>query len=120
MRSVVLSMVFALTLTVGVSFAGDAAKGEALFNGAGKCKVCHKTTDAKLVGPGLAGTTKLNDDAFLKEWISDAQGTWAKGGPAIEAIQKRNNKVGKPKTAMAPGKLTAAEVDDVIAYLHTL
>ncbi|MBI5638776.1 MAG: cytochrome c [Nitrospinae bacterium] len=120
MRSIVFSMVFALTLAVGVSFAGDAGKGQALFNGTGKCKVCHKTDATKLVGPGLAGTTKNNDDAFLKEWISDSQGTWAKGGPAIEAMQKRVNKVGKPKTAMVPGKLTAEEVDDVIAYLHTL
>ncbi len=120
MRSVVFSMVFAFAVAVGASYAGDAGKGEALFNGTGKCKVCHKTSEAKLVGPGLAGTTKHFDDAFLKEWLSDSQGTWAKGGASIEAIQKKANKVGKPKTAMVPGKLTPAEVDDVIAYLHTL
>ncbi|TBR21124.1 MAG: cytochrome c [Candidatus Nitrosotenuis sp.] len=120
MRSVVFSMVLAFAVAVGVSYAGDAAKGETLFNTTGKCKVCHKTDANKLVGPGLAGVTKSFDDAFLKEWISDSQGTWAKGGPAVEAIQKKANKVGKPKTAMAPGKLTAAEVDDVIAYLHKL
>ncbi len=120
MRSVVLAMVLAFAVSVGVSYAGDAGKGDGLFHGAGKCKVCHKTDDKKLVGPGLAGVTKSYDDAFLKEWIGNPQATWAKGGPAIEAMQKKVNKVGKPKTAMAPGKLTPEEIDDVIAYLHTL
>lgn len=123
MRAVVFSMVLAFTLAVGVSFAGDAGKGKDVFNGAGKCKTCHKTDSDALktpVGPGLAGVTKSYDDAFLTEWLKDPQGTWTKGGKNIEAIQKKVSKVGKPKTAMAPGKISDAEIADVIAYLHTL
>ncbi len=120
MKSVVFSMVAVLALTVGISFAADANNGKSLFESKGKCKTCHKTDSSKLVGPGLAGVTAKYDDAFLHKWIKDPQGTWAAGDPVVEKLKANVKKTGKPKTAMNPGKLNDAEVDDVIAYLHSL
>ena len=113
----------AFALTFGFSssaFAGDAAKGQSLFGGAGKCKTCHKIDDKKLVGPGLAGTKDKHKAEWLKKWVADPQGTWTANDPETAELKKRVNKESKPKTAMAPGKLTDAEIDDVIAYLLTL
>jgi cytochrome c2 len=38
-------------------------KGEALFKL--KCSACHKTTDQKLVGPGLYGVTKRRKASWI-------------------------------------------------------
>lgn len=120
MKSIIFAIVAAFAVTAGAAYAGDANAGKALYEGAGKCKTCHKTDDKKLVGPGLGGVSKKYDDAFLHKWIKDPQGTWAAGDPTVEKLKAGVNKTGKPKTAMAAGKLTDGEVDDVIAYLKTL
>ena len=123
MKMLVLTIAMAFALVMGISavaMAGDAEKGKSVFNGAGKCKACHKTDDKKLVGPGLAGVSKLYDDAWLKGWILDPQGVWAAGDPKVEDMKKRLNKTGKPKTAMAPGKISPEDADDIVAYLKTL
>lgn len=124
MKSLVLTIAMAFALVLGVSsiaLAGDAGKGKALFEGAGKCKTCHKLTADKLVGPGLAEVSKrIPDEAWLKKWILDSQAVWDGKDATVEALKARAGKAGKPKTAMKAGKLTDAEVDDVIAYLKTL
>ena len=123
MKGTIIGILGAFALVFGVptsAFAGDAAKGEALFNGAGKCKTCHKTTDKKLVGPGLAGVKSRHAEAWLKKWIANPQEVWKSNDADVQELQKRVNKVGKPKTAMAPGKLSEADIDDVVAYITTL
>lgn len=121
MKSIIFAMVMAFAVTVGASFAGDAGNGQKLFEGAGKCKTCHKTDDKKLVGPGMAGVSKKYDDAFLHSWIKDPQGTWAAAGEQVEKMKAELKKTGKPKTAMAvPKTLSDGDVDDIIAYLKTL
>jgi cytochrome c2 len=112
---------FAIVFCVSTSaFAGDAAKGKALFDGAGKCKTCHKTDDKKLVGPGLAGVKAKHSEAWLKKWIANPQEVWASDDADVKDLKKRVNKEGKPKTAMAPGKLSEGDIDDIVAFINTL
>lgn len=51
------------SVQVGPIDAAMATKGQAVF--AAKCAACHKTTDQKIVGPGLKGVT----DRRTPEWI---------------------------------------------------
>jgi cytochrome c551/c552 len=51
------------SVQVGPLDAAMAAKGQAVF--VAKCSACHKTTDQKVVGPGLKGVT----DRRTPEWI---------------------------------------------------
>jgi cytochrome c2 len=111
---------FALTFGATAAFAGDAGKGKGLFEGAGKCKTCHKIDSAKLVGPGLAGVKDRHSDGWLHKWIGAPQAVWEANDAEVAELKKRVGKADKPKTAMAPGKLTDAEIDDVVAYLKTL
>lgn len=122
-KNLIIGMLVAVALTFGVStsaFAGDAGKGKGLFEGAGKCKTCHKTDATKLVGPGLAGVKDRHTEGWLKKWIGGPQAVWDANDSEVAELKKRVGKEGKPKTAMAPGKLTDAEIDDVIAFLKTL
>jgi mono/diheme cytochrome c family protein len=50
-------------VTLGAIDPSMADKGQAIF--AAKCAACHKTTDQKVVGPGLKGVT----DRRTPEWI---------------------------------------------------
>ncbi|MBI5179316.1 MAG: cytochrome c [Nitrospinae bacterium] len=119
-KAIVFAMTIAFAVMVGAASAGDAGKGKGLFESTGKCKTCHKTDSAKLVGPGLAGVSKSYSDAFLKSWIMNPAEVWKADGAEVQKMKAKVNKVGKPKTAMQPGKLTDAEADDVVAYLKTL
>jgi cytochrome c2 len=122
-KGLILALMAAVALTFGVStmaFAGDAGKGKGLFEGAGKCKTCHKTDATKLVGPGLAGVKSRHTAPWLKKWIGGPQAVWDANDAEVQELKKRVGKEGKPKTAMAPGKLTEGEIEDVIAFLNTL
>lgn len=48
---------------------GKAKLGEALF--VQKCSACHKTTDQKVVGPGLAGVTKRRSASWIMNMITN-------------------------------------------------
>lgn len=122
LKGLVFAMLMGLALTFGATaaFAGDAAKGKTLFESTGKCKTCHKTDSTKLVGPGLAGVKSRHSEAWLKKWVGGPQAVWDANDPEVQELKKRVGKEGKPKTAMAPGKLTDAEIDDVVAFITSL
>lgn len=46
-----------------------AEKGKAVFTA--KCSACHKTTDQKLVGPGLKGVTKRRTPEWIMNQITN-------------------------------------------------
>ncbi|HUX85226.1 MAG TPA: cytochrome c [Chitinophagaceae bacterium] len=46
-----------------------ASKGAALFQS--KCTVCHKTTEEKLIGPGLKGITLIRTPEWIMNMITD-------------------------------------------------
>jgi len=120
-------MVAAFTLAVGFATAayagGDAAAGKALFGNKkkGGCKTCHKTTAKKLVGPGLKGIMSKHSDGWMKKWLANPQKTWEENDKETAEMKTRLKRVGKKKTRMkTKGKLSGADVDDLVAYLKTL
>jgi cytochrome c2 len=105
------------------AYAGDAAAGQALFDGKGKCKTCHKITDAAAVGPGLAAVSTRHSDEWLTAWLLDPQGVWEAEPQDKETTQLKTWKPGKDtkkKTSMRIPTLEDAEVADLLAYLKTL
>lgn len=82
----------------------DLANGESKFNGLG-CSGCHTTTDAKLVGPGLAGIAAKGDD-YIRESIVDPAAVIADGYQNL-----------MPSSFAALGE---SDLEDLIAYLKSL
>ncbi len=120
-------MVAAFTLAIGFSTAayagGDAAAGKALFNNKkkGGCKTCHKITAKKLVGPGLKGVMGKHSEGWMHKWLTDPKKTWEENDSETAEMKTRLKRVGKKKTRMkVKGKLSSADVDNLIAYLKTL
>lgn len=67
--------------------AGDPAAGENLFV---SCSACHATTDAQVVGPGLAGLyeraggrTALDADAYIEQSVREPGAFVVDGFPAV-------------------------------------
>ncbi len=109
-----LAIVFAFTTQ---AFAGDAAKGEAMFKA--KCKACHKLDEKAGVGPGLKGVTSRRSEAWLVKWIAEPQKTWEENDAETQALKKwKAGRETAPKTSMvvkpAP---TPEEAADLIAFL---
>ena len=94
----------ATSTSVPVSVTGDADAGEKLFNTKG-CSACHNTSSKKLVGPGLAGISDRGDDDYIRESLSD---------PGAVIVEGYNN------VMTDFSNLSEQEVDDLIAFLHTL
>ncbi|MCW5907613.1 MAG: cytochrome c [Chitinophagales bacterium] len=46
-----------------------AEQGKTIFEA--KCSACHRTTDQKIVGPGLAGVTKKRSPAWILNMITN-------------------------------------------------
>lgn len=93
---------------------GDAKKGQALFTSLG-CSGCHATTDAKIVGPGMAG-------------LKDRAGTRVAGMSTDAYIEQS---IREPNAFVVPdyppsvmpatfGSLTADEISNLIAYMKSL
>ena len=103
-KRVVAAIVSVAVITVGASMAF--ADGAAIFKK--KCKACHKITDKKAVGPGLAGVlgreTAKNgtmDVAGLTAWLKDPKAV-------------------NPEAKMPNLKLKDGDVSALVDYLSTL
>src|SRR5688572_7414156 len=77
------------------------------------CAVCHKTTSAKFVGPGMAGITEKRSEAWLKSWIKDSQGLIATGDADAKTIYTEYNNQIMPQ-------FSDAEMNALVDYLGTL
>ena len=97
----------------------DAAAGEALFNGAGKCKNCHKTTDKKKVGPGLAGAVSRGGEEWIKAFLKDPQAVWTADEGYTKTLKAAVNNT-KPKPKHKTRQLTDDEIQALLDYLKTL
>lgn len=64
-----------------------AAKGEAIFTS--KCSACHKTTDEKLVGPGLKNITKLREPEWIMNMITNPE-EMTKKDPVAKALFEKH------------------------------
>jgi cytochrome c len=100
-----------------MNLVGDAAKGQALFQGAAGCNACHNANStAQLVGPGLKGVA--------------ARAATRK--PGYTAIQYLHESIVAPNAFVVPGfsagimpqtfaqTLTPQQIADLIAYLLSL
>lgn len=88
----------------------DAVTGEQTFKA--KCAACHTIGGGKLVGPDLKGVTTQRDPAWLKQFIAAPDKVLASGDPIAAQLLAEYNNVPMPNLG-----LSAAEVDDLLAYL---
>ena len=98
----------------------DAEAGKTLYKKSGKCKNCHKTTDKKKVGPGLAGITKRASDEWLRGWLKDPKAVWTANDPYVAGLKKIMKKEGKPKPSHKTKDLSDQEINDLMDYMKTL
>ena len=113
-------------ITFQPGLTGDAERGRQLFFGAGTCVVCHAvggTTAASTIGPNLthvgsrttiAAGLYPNDAEHLAAWIKNAPGM--KPGVIMPPFGQGFR---DPRTN-APGRLTDAQIADIVAYLLAL
>lgn len=59
------------SVTLGALDPAMAEKGKTVFTT--KCSACHKTTDVKLVGPGLQGVTQRRTAEWIMNMITNPQ-----------------------------------------------
>jgi len=92
----------------------SAQDGSQLFTT--NCAVCHKTSAAKLVGPGMAGITDKRSKEWLKSWIKDSQKLIASGDADAKAIYQEYG------NSPMPGfpQLSDLDMEALITYLGTL
>ncbi len=64
-----------------------AAKGQAIFEG--KCTACHKTTDEKVVGPGLKNITNLRTPEWIMNMIANPE-EMTKKDPVAKALFEKH------------------------------
>ena len=101
----------------GVSYAGDADNGASLWKSK-KCKNCHKMSEKKKVGPGLAGVTGKRSEAWMKKWLADPQAVWEENDAETQELRKwKKGADTAKKTKMKIKKLSDSEIDDLIAYM---
>mgnify|MGYP001036831609 CR=1 FL=1 len=104
-----------LVLAVLPSQAGaqSPTDGEAIFNQKG-CTACHTVGGGPLVGPDLQGVTDRRDIEWLRSFIAAPDQMLASGDPIAAGLLAEYNNIAMPNMG-----LSAAEVEDVIAFLAT-
>ena len=85
------------------------AAGQALFDR--MCVACHTVGAGPRIGPDLAGVTSRRDDVWLRKWLKDPIGMTQSDPIAKELLGKWKN------VQMPPQPISAAELDDLLAYL---
>ncbi len=97
--------------------------GKMIFNNAAKgaCINCHRVTDQKFVGPGLAGTGKLHTREWLAKWLTDPQKAWEENDAETLEMKKRLGAETRKFTGMKlPRPLDEYERNALVDYLMTL
>ena len=105
------SRFFSILLILGFSFnlfAQD--EGENLFKTV--CSACHKISNARLVGPGLANVHKRRSEEWIISFVKSSQAMVNKGDADAVAIFEEFN-----KTIMPDQNLTDAQIKSVLAYI---
>ena len=112
----ILAMV--LTLVIGIlpaSVAGDAAAGGKIF--AARCARCHGP-DGKGNGPDLV---KLHSDATPVDFTNPVVNKKWSDDDIVAIITKGGKAVGSsPVMPSFQGKLTDAQIQDLLAFIRTL
>ncbi len=114
----------AFTLASGIAataFAGDAAAGKLVYTGKGTCWTCHGN-EGKGDGPAGKALNPAPRDFSVGDFKFDAD---KDGKPGTDAdlklvITKGAGAFGGSPLMVAWGHLAPKEIDDVIAYIHSL
>lgn len=106
-------LILALAAFPSRAGAQDISEGERLFTAKG-CTACHNIGGGPLVGPDLQGVTDRRDIEWLRSFIVAPDQMLASGDPIATGLLAEYNNVAMPNMG-----LSAAEVEDVIAYLAT-
>ncbi|MGK7345202.1 MAG: c-type cytochrome [Candidatus Nitrospinota bacterium M3_3B_026] len=120
MTRIVLALGVVIMFMAAPRAMADAAAGEKLFNGDGRCKTCHRTSDKKKVGPGLKGVVERAGEDWLRDWLKDPPAVWNGDNPYTLDLKKKMKKESKPKPTHKTRKLTDQEVGDLIDFFKTL
>ncbi|MCL6525057.1 MAG: cytochrome c [Thermoflavifilum sp.] len=85
-------------------------KGQELFQA--NCSACHRIHE-KLIGPPLAGVTKMRSKEWLYNWIRNSQAVINSGDTAAINLYKEYNQV-----QMTPfPQLSNQDIDAILAYI---
>jgi cytochrome c oxidase subunit 2 len=113
-------------LTFESGLTGDPARGRQLFFGAGTCVVCHAvggTVAASTIGPNLTHVgSRTTIAAGLYPNDAEHLARWIKNAPAMKPgviMPPFGQGLRDPRTN-APGRLTDAQIADIVAYLLAL
>ncbi len=120
-------VIFALSVgLVPFVFAeSHAEQGKKLFQNKKKaqCSVCHKITDEKKTGPGLAGVMKRHSEEWVKSFIKDPRKMWSENSAETQKMKVRLNLTNKKKSLMTSKhrkKLTDDDINYIVEYFKTL
>ena len=101
-------VVFALMISAGPANAQDAKKGEQVY-AAQKCSICHAIAGKGSKTNPLDGVGKKLSAADIKQWIVN---------PTDMTAKAKSQK--KPPMPNKYGKLPAADIDGLVAYMQSL
>jgi len=101
--SIAASVFVASAVSVTVAAQGKAEQGAALFS-AQKCTMCHSVAGKGNPKGPLDGITASNKAEHIKQWLQDPEGMRTKQGATRTP-------------AMKPVKLSADQIDALVAYL---
>ena len=107
-------LLVALFLAVPLLFGNQLcaqSPGEQLFKS--NCTSCHKTSDVRLVGPGLKGVNEKRSEEWLIKWIKNSQQLIASGDPDAVALFEEYNKM----PMLAYDMLSDDEIKSILAYI---
>lgn len=85
-------------------------EGETIFKST--CSACHKISNARLVGPGLANINKKCTEQWFISFVKSSQTMVKNGDPQAVAIFEEFN-----KTVMPDQNFTDAQIKSVWAYI---
>lgn len=106
-------LILALAVPRSRASAQSPSGGEAIFNQKG-CTACHTVGGGPLVGPDLRGVTDRRDVEWLRSFIAAPDQMLASGDPIATGLLAEYNNIAMPNMG-----LSAAEAEDVIAFLAT-
>lgn len=91
-KIILLTVSFSCLILFAINQAqADAEKGKQFFMDVegGNCRTCHKTSAAKLIGPGLQDIMLRHSEEWVRLFITDPQKTWEMDHPETIDLKKR-------------------------------
>jgi len=98
-------------LTLGSFDTTLAASGKSVFET--KCSACHKTTEQKIVGPGLKGVTQRRKPAWVLNMITNPEEMTKKDPVAMKLLEEH-------LTQMTFQNVTDEEAKSILEYLREI